>query len=105
MIFGAGPIGLLLGLLGKYLGAKKVVIVDPLESRLLVAKNIGACDYVIPFDRKYLVKKAFAITDGKGFDRVFTACPVSETHALAMELVSVMDTFTKYSFKGGGSST
>lgn len=90
LIFGAGPIGLLLGLLGKYLGAKKVVIVDPLESRLLVAKNIGACDYVIPFDRKYLVKKAFAITDGKGFDRVFTACPVSETHALAMELVSVM---------------
>ena len=30
------------------------------------------------------------ITNGYGCDRVFTACPVSETHSLAMELVSVM---------------
>lgn len=90
LIFGAGPIGIFLGLLGKYLGANKVIMVDPLERRLIAASKIGACDYAVSFDRDSVVGDVLEITQGRGCDRVFTACPSSETHSFAMDLVSVM---------------
>ena len=90
LIFGAGPIGMLLGLLGKHYGAKKVIIIDPSVQRLSRAEKLSAADHTIKYERTTVVDQVMRITNGYGCDRVFTACPVSETHSLAMELVSVM---------------
>lgn len=90
LIFGAGPIGVLLGLLGKYYGAKTVIMVDPNKYRLQAAKKLGACDHSLIFENDNIIEKVSNITAGEGCDRIFTACPVSDTHRLAIELVSVM---------------
>ncbi|XP_024881752.1 sorbitol dehydrogenase-like, partial [Temnothorax curvispinosus] len=50
LILGAGPIGLVTLLVAKAMGANKIVITDMLESRLNVAKKLGA-------DGTYLVQK------------------------------------------------
>ncbi|XP_014479371.1 PREDICTED: sorbitol dehydrogenase-like [Dinoponera quadriceps] len=50
LILGAGPIGLVTLLVAKAMGASKVVITDILESRLKIAKKLGA-------DDTYLVQK------------------------------------------------
>jgi len=50
LILGAGPIGLVTLLVAKAMGASKVVIADLVESRLNVAKKLGA-------DNTYLVQK------------------------------------------------
>ncbi|XP_011873891.1 PREDICTED: sorbitol dehydrogenase [Vollenhovia emeryi] len=50
LILGAGPIGLVTLLVAKAMGASKVVITDIVESRLNVAKKLGA-------DSTYLVQK------------------------------------------------
>lgn len=90
LIFGAGPIGMLLGFLGKHYGAKTVIMIDPSDQRLSWAEKLKAADYTIKFDRTTTVEQVMSLTNGFGCDRVFTACPVSETHSLAIELVSVM---------------
>ncbi|XP_018339709.1 PREDICTED: sorbitol dehydrogenase-like [Trachymyrmex septentrionalis] len=50
LILGAGPIGLVTLLVAKAMGAKKIVITDILQSRLNIAKKLGA-------DVTYLVQK------------------------------------------------
>lgn len=50
LILGAGPIGLVTLLVAKAMGANKIVITDLIESRLTIAKKLGA-------DETYLLKK------------------------------------------------
>lgn len=50
LILGAGPIGLVILLVAKAMGANKVVITDIIENRLKMAKKLGA-------DATYLVQK------------------------------------------------
>ncbi|XP_076664373.1 sorbitol dehydrogenase [Andrena cerasifolii] len=47
LILGAGPIGLVTLLVAKAMGASKIVITDLLESRLSVAKTLGADDTLL----------------------------------------------------------
>ena len=65
-------------------------MIDPSDQRLSWAEKLKAADYTIKFDRTTTVEQVMSLTNGFGCDRVFTACPVSETHSLAIELVSVM---------------
>ncbi|XP_032671793.1 sorbitol dehydrogenase-like [Odontomachus brunneus] len=52
LILGAGPIGLVTLLVAKAMGASKVVITDIIESRLKIAKKLGADDtYLVQKDR------------------------------------------------------
>ncbi|XP_011175457.1 sorbitol dehydrogenase [Solenopsis invicta] len=52
LILGAGPIGLVTLLVAKAMGASKVVITDIVESRLNIAKKLGADDtYLVRKDR------------------------------------------------------
>jgi L-iditol 2-dehydrogenase len=60
LVTGAGPIGLVSMLVAKAMGASKVVVVDLVESRLAVAKKLGA-DFVLKaspdMDTAQLVQK------------------------------------------------
>jgi L-iditol 2-dehydrogenase len=96
VIFGCGPIGIMLGLLGKRYGAETVIIIDPNESRLALAKTIGACDFFLNSNDPKLISEVQKLTGGLGADRVFTACPVAETHEIGIALLSKRGTINLF---------
>jgi D-xylulose reductase len=51
IVFGAGPVGLLIMAVAKALGAKKIVAVDINEERLKFAKQYAATDIFVPVSR------------------------------------------------------
>lgn len=64
LILGAGPIGLVTLIVAKEMGATKIVITDLLQSRLDVAKELGA-DYTLLIEKgdteEVLSKKIHAL--------------------------------------------
>jgi len=88
VIFGAGPIGLMLLMLGKqYYGVDNVVVIEPSETRRNLALAFGA-DLVIDPDITQSVDEVMAFTENQGAQVVFTACPILETHNLAVQMVA-----------------
>lgn len=94
VILGAGPIGLLIGMIAKRAGAKKVMISDISSYRLTKAKELG----FIPIDaaKKDVVKEVRLLTDDVGADVVFevagnqiTAKQMVETSRIQGEIVVV----------------
>ena len=67
LIIGAGPMGLIHLLMGRAMGAAKVIISDPVEERLKVAEELGATVCVNP-QKHSLVKETLAATGGLGAD-------------------------------------
>ncbi|CAH1407006.1 unnamed protein product [Nezara viridula] len=67
LVLGAGPIGLVTTLVAKYMGAKSLICLDIIESRLQIAKNCGA-DYTLqitPKDDINVVSKKIEETLGE----------------------------------------
>ena len=88
VIFGAGPIGLLLMTLGKQLyGAEKVVVVEPAAIRRDMASALGA-DFIIDPAAGDPVTAVMDLTEKQGAQAVFTACPVVQTHEQAIAMVA-----------------
>jgi len=88
VIFGSGPIGLMLGQLAKSYKAKNIIIIDPQENRLNVAKKILNEAHIINPKNINAVEKVKEITDGFGGDFIFTACPSIDAHQDAVEMVA-----------------
>ena len=85
VIVGAGPIGILCGIVLKHAGASKIFISDVVEKRLEIAKELG----MIPVnpaedDLEQVVKAA---TDGEGCD-VFFECSGAAAPALQMSKIT-----------------
>jgi L-iditol 2-dehydrogenase len=87
VIFGGGPIGLMLALLGRYYGARQVITVEPNERRRRSAAEISS-DIVIDPSREDPVARIMQLTDGLGAETIFTACPVVQTHEQAIAVVA-----------------
>lgn len=88
VIFGAGPIGLMLMMLGKqFYGVDKVIVIEPSELRRNMAIDLGA-DEVIDPDNQDPIARVMEITDNQGANAIFTACPVIETHKQAIQMVA-----------------
>lgn len=67
LILGAGPIGLVSLIVAKQMGASNVIITDLLQSRLDVAKDLGA-DFTLVIEKsdteQQLTKKVHALLGG-----------------------------------------
>jgi L-iditol 2-dehydrogenase len=88
VIFGAGPIGLMLMMLGKqFYGVDKVIIVEPSELRRNMALDLGA-DMAIDPTTQDPVIEVMNITNNQGAQAIFTACPIIETHEQAIKIVA-----------------
>jgi len=88
VIFGAGPIGLMLLILGKQLyGAEQVIMIEPSQVRRTLAESLGA-DCVIDPVAEDAVDTVMSLTHGQGAQAIFTACPAVETHIQAIEMVA-----------------
>jgi len=88
VIFGAGPIGIMLAMLAPMFRASQVIIIDPNESRLQRVEALQLASHFINPEKTNLTEVIFDLTNGLGADMIFTACPIVETHEKAVEVVS-----------------
>lgn len=70
-VFGCGPVGLFAIASAQILGAGRVLAVDTIDSRLEMARNLGA--EVIDFNAEDPVEAIQSLTGGIGVDRVIEA--------------------------------
>jgi S-(hydroxymethyl)glutathione dehydrogenase / alcohol dehydrogenase len=76
VVFGCGGVGLNVIQGARLAGAAEIVAVDPLESKLDIAKKFGATHFVRPTDLADLVQD---LTKGVGFDYAFEVVGRPET--------------------------
>ena len=86
-VLGGGTIGLFTAQWAKIFGAKHVVVFDIVESRLELAKKLGADEVINTLEPDY-IKKAMALTDGKGFGSVFETAGNPITILIGFELAA-----------------
>jgi L-iditol 2-dehydrogenase len=88
VIFGAGPIGLMLLMLGKnYYNADQIIIVEPSKMRRQMASQLGANHVIDPVELDP-VQLVMDFTNQQGANLIFTACPIVKTHTQAIQLVA-----------------
>jgi L-iditol 2-dehydrogenase len=86
-IIGGGTIGNFTMQWAKIFGGRNVVVFDIDESRLALAKKMGA-DAVVNSGKEGFQKEAMDITQGRGFGYVFEAVGANSTLLTAMELAA-----------------
>jgi (R,R)-butanediol dehydrogenase/meso-butanediol dehydrogenase/diacetyl reductase len=82
-VYGAGTIGLFTIQVLKVSGANKIYVLEPVESKHKIAKELGATKSFSP--RKW--KKIFRLTDKIGPDHIFDCVGVPDTFMSSMQLV------------------
>ena len=78
LIFGQGSIGLSFTMITSRLGARSVIVVDPLDHRLETSKEFGSTHRINP-DRENVEEAAAAVTGGIGPDVVVEASGYPDT--------------------------
>ena len=86
LVIGAGPIGIMHGMLAKMAGAGRVYFNDLSKDRLEMVKKIDSTFITIQNDLEETIMKE---TNGEGVDVVITACPSPEVQSLAPELCNI----------------
>ena len=86
VIFGQGSIGLSFTMLVSRMGARKVIVVDPLDYRLEKSKTFGATHTINP-DKEDLSEAIKELTDGQGADITVEAAGYPDTLNLAFNNV------------------
>ena len=86
-ILGGGTIGLFVMQWAKIFGAKKTIVFDIDESRLQLAKRLGADEIINTKDEGFM-DTAAACTDGNGFGFVFETAGSPVTMRMAFELAA-----------------
>ena len=87
VVFGAGPIGLMLLSLGHTFGAKRLICIEPSEVRRSMAVKFGAQVTIDPSSED-VVAKVMTVTNGVGGHAIFTACPSHLAHEQAIAMVA-----------------
>jgi len=87
VIIGSGPIGMLHIQLAKHNGAR-VIVTDPIESRLEIAKELGADDVINP-TKEDVIRQVMDMTEGRGANAVIVAVGSPETSKLGIEVAGI----------------
>jgi L-iditol 2-dehydrogenase len=88
VIFGAGPIGMMLGMMAFTYDAPFVLLIDPNEKRLEKANRIGVATHTLNPLKQDVKTYVDQLSGGMGADMIFTACPAVETHEQAISIVA-----------------
>lgn len=87
IVIGCGPVGLCAVISALSFKPKKVFAVDSVESRLKLARSLGAEPLNFATDREGMVKRVFEETDGRGADVVIEVVGLSPAMKTAYDLV------------------
>ena len=82
LVIGTGPIGCMIINLARILGASEITAVDKNPKRLDMARSFGADNYVYAEDN--YIDEILAITSGRGYDVVMSACSDVSAHQKAI---------------------
>ena len=99
VIAGAGPLGLMMAQVAKLKTPKRLIVVDPLEERLALAKRYGA-DVTINPAKEDAEARVKSLTGGYGCDVYLetTGAPIGVTQGLAM--IRKLGRFVEFSVFG-----
>lgn len=97
VIMGGGFAGQIIAQCAKKKGANKVVVVDILDGKLKLAKQLGA-DIIINSQKQDLVEAIKELTNGVGADVVVEAAGSEESFNAASELIKHNGKFVFYSW-------
>ena len=86
-VLGGGTIGILTAMWAKAFGAREVTVVDIIPERLEFAQKMGATSALNSMDEDFETK-ALALTDNKGYDRVFETAGAIPTMKMTLDLVA-----------------
>ncbi|MDO5712904.1 MAG: alcohol dehydrogenase catalytic domain-containing protein [Tissierellia bacterium] len=86
LVIGAGTIGLMTAQGLEVAGARRILVADLFEPKLILAKTLGATD-IINVKKEDLYTVVMDLTKGKGVDFVFECAGVEETVATALKCV------------------
>lgn len=86
VIIGAGPIGCFMAQLAKLRGAKRVIMIDINEKRLMMAKEFGV-DVTVDSSKEDPIEAVQKLTGEKGADKVISATPVNATQTQSIHMV------------------
>ncbi|WP_316569172.1 galactitol-1-phosphate 5-dehydrogenase [Neobacillus sp. YIM B06451] len=86
-ILGCGTIGLFTMQWAKIFGAKKIVVFDINEERLVLARKYGADEGINTLSEGF-IEQAKALTNGRGFDYVYETAGSTKTIKMAFDLVA-----------------
>lgn len=78
VVFAQGPIGLCATAGARLMGASRIIVVDSIESRLQMAKSLGA-DILIDYSKTDPVDEIMRITEGRGADVAIEALGTQQT--------------------------
>ncbi len=92
-IIAQGPIGLCATTGARLLGASKIIAVDGNDSRLAIAKKLGAT-HTINFTKENVTEKVKEITDGRMCDSVVECLGLQKTFEQGMHLLRPGGTFS-----------
>jgi S-(hydroxymethyl)glutathione dehydrogenase/alcohol dehydrogenase len=84
-VFGAGMVGLGVVVGCKLAGAARIIVVDPSEQRLDIARRYGATDTIRPHEDNDPVQQIVDMTGGFGADYTFEATGLVEVMGQAVE--------------------
>ena len=98
-IVGAGPIGLAALLTAQFYSPSEIIMIDPDDNRLAVARKMGAT-HTINNSKEMAVEKVFSITANKGADAVVEAVGIPETFELCQSLVAAGGRIAKVGVHG-----
>lgn len=87
LIVGAGPIGIMHGMLAKMAGAAKVMITDLNENRVAICRDFDS--FFTTYSGDNLKEFVMEQTGGEGVSVCITACPSPQAQAQALELLAV----------------
>lgn len=85
VVIGAGPVGLAALLTAQLYSPSVVIVIDPDENRLAVARQFGAMETGTPAQAEELVSR---VTEGQGCDAVIEAVGIPATFAQCQSLVA-----------------
>jgi len=86
-IVGAGPIGLAALLTAQFYAPAEIILIDPDDNRLAVAKQFGATS-TINNSKEDAVAAIMRLSNGKGIDTVIEAVGIPATFELCQQLVA-----------------
>ena len=87
LIIGAGPIGIMHGLMAKALGAAKVYIRDLSAERM--KQSVALIPGAEAIEEDSLEEAAKRLTNGRGFDVTITACPAPSAQVEALKITGI----------------
>jgi L-iditol 2-dehydrogenase len=103
VVSGAGPMGILNLCVAKEFGAKKTILSEVSEARLLQAKQFGV-DILVNPAKEDLVKIVLDNTDGIGADVVVVAAPAAAPQEAALDFVRKRGTVCLFASLPAGKS-